>query len=663
MDPQLKKRLMYIALEYTVSDYDKMSTRRRRRRAWKYSAHSGAINDFHALVERDARNLGRVGVLEDWRRNPFARNMFDLIADPRVLKKAYDSGKGKGAGSDDVMPEDIWRYYGYRKWLEACRLFGHKKPDFMSTVFPDASALHLSALLLACVPEREHRMGVISLQNRGGSDRAAVNRFEPDYFLFMSGNSLQEALDAKQFMEFKLLIHKNIPIRLKFDNECMSLRMAAGQSRNALSKLFMRVTEVIKQPILSICMDKPSDRVFAFSPFDLYLASLRSDMESGGRVNDRLVWESMRWLSDIMLKQKTKAANGFKPQLLRRLEIPKPDGGKRIISIPTVVDRTVAKAAVLILQPMFEEIFLPSSTGGRRDLTRFDALATLYNRYPASDRKYILCADIKKAFDNVDHESLLESVNRHVRNTQVQRLLERFVRREGYGHLNKGIPQGCPLSPLLLNILLHNHLDMPLAQKIGGTITYLRYVDDLCLFGLESEAEGLTWMMEVQALLRSTGLELHMAQPKTQIANLENHTLEIYGDDDELEHSCVSYNIDRYLGVGLRGTMDNRLEFVLPSSWRVRLCIMLAEAESLIANRKWAEKIEGHIHVRHALSGWIDAFAPVWASETHSANIVKEILALSCQVSSHCGQITEESITETMHAASVWWKRLVNRVN
>lgn len=642
-----------------MTEYTEKVRRQKRKGAQQYFGHKGSVDDFIAKIEMDSRNLGKIGILADWRRSLFARNMFDLIVDSKTLKRAYDAREGEGAGQDDVKPVDIWRYYSYRKALEACRLYGHKQPRFTDTVFPEASALHLSALLLACEPEQFHAMSVFSLQQGRKARAVDVSRIEPDHFLFMHPAVLKDCLDARQYEEFKLRVYKNVPYKLQFGIQCLDRRKEAMTNLEALEELYHEVTASIRKAILAVSRNATCDRVFKFAPFDLYRASLWSDRECQGRINTTITWKTMHWINSLLTKVGDKPGKGYKPESLRQVEIPKQDGGKRVLSLPTTVDRTVAKAVALVLQPMFEEIFLPASTGCRRERDRFDALATLQVRYPESKGKFILCADIKKAFDNVNHDMLLTTVFRYVRNSRVQELLRRFVQRTGYEHAGIGIPQGCPLSPLLLNILLHDMLDVPLVERLGNSMTYLRYVDDLCFFGFDGEDEGKNLIDEIQDLLRPVGLELHTTPPKTQIINLSMRSLEMDGGEAELNGSGVGYVVDRYLGLGLRGGMNNQLEFFLPTTWRERLRTMLLEAEAIITHKRQSGKTEGHIHMRHAVISWVKAFAPAWMSVQQRECHAEEIIALCKQISTHCEQLSQTLIRQTMEISFAQWQHLV----
>jgi hypothetical protein len=182
-------------------------------------------------------------------------------------------------------------------------------------------------------------------------------------------------------------------------------------------------------------------------------------------------------------------------------------------------------------------------------------------------------------------------------------------------------------------------------------------VDDLCVFGLTSRGQGEEIIGTIDALLRGIGLELHTRAPKTRIVDLAGGSVEY----DVTPGTFGDFEIDRYLGIGLRGGKDGNLEFFLPSSWEERLHEMYVKAERSIRMGGYAGDDGAHTHILHATESWIMAFAPALQYEDEGRTITR-IIEICRSVSSHTGAISTSKLAESWCKAKDWWARKCSEV-
>ena len=233
---------------------------------------------------------------------------------------------------------------------------------------------------------------------------------------------------------------------------------------------------------------------------------------------DGVTWaEYGEGLDERLLDLQDRVQRGsYHPQPVRRVYIPKGDGRTRPLGIPALEDKVVQQAVRMMLEPIYEAMFVGFSYGFRPKRSQHNALDALAG---AIYRKvnWVLDADIRSFFDTIDHEWMQQFIEHRIGDTRMVRLLMKWMRagvmEEGeLREVREGTPQGGVISPLLANIYLHYAVDLWVCQwrkrHARGEVYIVRYADDLVM-GFQHEQDARAMHAALKERLAKFGLELH----------------------------------------------------------------------------------------------------------------------------------------------------------
>ncbi|MCK5906124.1 MAG: group II intron reverse transcriptase/maturase [Flavobacteriales bacterium] len=254
------------------------------------------------------------------------------------------------------------------------------------------------------------------------------------------------------------------------------------------------------------------------SPTNLNLAFKKVKANKGSGGVDKMNVESLK---DYLVENKemlmTSILDGkYRPNPVRRVEIPKDNNRKRLLGIPTVVDRVIQQAIQQILSPIYERHFSDNSYGFRPRRSAHQALQKCKVNITAG-YKYAVDMDLEKFFDKVNQSKLIEILSRTVKDGRVISLIHKYLNAGvmvggKFEPTKLGVPQGGPLSPLLSNIML-NELDKEL--ELRGH-RFVRYADDLVIFTRSKRSANRVLTSIVSFIEKK--LQLKVNKQKTKVA-------------------------------------------------------------------------------------------------------------------------------------------------
>lgn len=249
-------------------------------------------------------------------------------------------------------------------------------------------------------------------------------------------------------------------------------------------------------PEIGITLEEVLSRENLLKAFERVVKNQGAPGIDGMPVDQLEAWCRCCWpaLKEVLLSGK------YVPSPVRKVKIPKPGGGMRMLGIPTVVDRLIQQALSQALMSHYDSTFSDSSFGYRPGRSAHQALDRA-KEHIGSGHRWVVDVDLEKFFDRVNHDVLMSRLARRIKDKRILKLIRRFLQagimEDGIVSLRvEGTPQGSPLSPLLSNILL-DEWDKELEQR-GHR--FVRYADD-CNIYVRSQAAGERVLASVERFL------------------------------------------------------------------------------------------------------------------------------------------------------------------
>jgi RNA-directed DNA polymerase len=295
-------------------------------------------------------------------------------------------------------------------------------------------------------------------------------------------------------------------------------------------------------------VSEPKPKSFEISKWAVWEAYRRVKANKGAAgVDEQSIVEFEQDLKGNLYKLWNRLSSGsYFPPPVRAVEVPKRDGGSRVLGVPTVADRIAQTVVATHLEPEVEPIFHPDSYGYRPGRSALDAVGACRERCWRND--WVLDMDIRSFFDSVPWDLVLKAVAHHTDQRWILLYVERWLKaplqREDGGLVERerGTPQGSAISPLLANMFLHYAFDAWMARTVPG-IPFERYCDDVIVHA-RSEPQARALRDAIASRLAECGLELN-----------EHKTRTVYCKDDDRRGSYEHESFD-FLGYTFRARLS-----------------------------------------------------------------------------------------------------------
>lgn len=287
----------------------------------------------------------------------------------------------------------------------------------------------------------------------------------------------------------------------------------------------------------------------------------------------------------------------YKFQPLRRIRIPKADGETRLIDIPTISDRIVETAMALVLYQWSSPLWSDCSCGYRPGITLTDVLNRVESITIPHGRTTWLIADVQDAFGSIPHQAILDILGKELPHDGILKMVAHWLRPDSWrshsGNSKKGIPQGSPLSPFILNLVLDKALDQDLVKE---SVPFLRYADDL-LLPCHSDDEAQDRLQHLKEKLQPWGMKVK--ERKVIIADAAEEQLPYLGFLLSVDDQRLMLDIDPEQNL-------RRLKQELAYRAGIRIENDLRDYS--------VKQLDQTAQARSVIEGWLQHYAPAISS-------------------------------------------------